>query len=85
MRIHCYLIIDNKRGGLLRSWPVWCGVRGYVWIFFYLLKSGLHYRKHLCLEAHNSASPLERPWSAAEVLWLANQDQVQKSPKFTLL
>jgi len=51
--------------------------------FFYLLKSGLHYRKPLCLEALDSA--LERPWSVAELLWLADPDRVQKTPRFTLL
>lgn len=71
MRIHCYLTIDNRRGCLLRSWPAWCFVVVVLWIFFCLLKSELHYRKHLCLEAPHSA--LERLWSAAEVLWLAGQ------------
>lgn len=85
-RIHCYLILDTKRGCLLRrSFAWWCG--GGVLIlfiyFFNLLKSVVHYRKHLCLGAPHSA--LERPWwSAAEVLQLADQDRVQKSPRFTL-
>lgn len=36
MRIHRYLIIDNKRGCLLRSWPALCGGGGGVWIFYLL-------------------------------------------------
>lgn len=72
--------------GLLRRCSAWwCGGGGGLFLFFCfnLLKSVLHYRKHLCLGAPHSA--LERPWSAAELLWLADQDWVQKSPRFTLL
>lgn len=47
--------------------------------FFYLLKTRLHYRKHLCLEAPRGA--LERPWSAAEVLLFADQDGGPNEPK----
>lgn len=50
-----------------------------VFGFFYLLKTRLHYRKHLCLEAPRSA--LERPWGAAEVLLFADQDGGPNEPK----